>query len=101
MHIYVCIYIYIYHTTYAALSARNITVIVTRLNLRGGEDYLLNEKKKNPLHVSRLSRERRGFSLPERRKVGGGKGGSEGRKSFEIQSDLVAIVGNDRGWGIV
>jgi hypothetical protein len=49
-----------------------------------------------------LAREEEDFPSLEKKKVGRGKGGSsEGRKSFEIQSDLVAIVENDRGWGIV
>lgn len=56
--------------------------------------YLLKRKEKRPLRASRFSREGKGLSS------GGGR--KEGAKGyFEIQSDLVAIVGNDQEESLV
>lgn len=97
-NIYVCNIVYMYIIQRTQPYAENITVVVIRLSLK--MFYLLKRKEKRPLWVPRFSREGRGLSS-------GGKGGrrERGRREggeglFEIQSDLVAIVGIGSG-GIV
>lgn len=95
-NIYVCNIVYMYIIQRTQPYARNIIVVVIRLSLK--MLYLLKRKEKRPLWVSRFSSRgkrtflrRRGRSLEER--------GREGL--FEIQSDLVAIVGIDQEESLV
>lgn len=88
-------YVILYICICISYNIRSLTlevlVIVIRLSLK--MFYLLKQKEKRPLRASRVSREGRGlFSEGERR-------GREGL--FEIQSDLVAIVGNNQEESLV
>lgn len=58
--------------------------------------YLLKRKEKRPLRASRFYRKGKRTFL---RRGGEGERGGEGL--FEIQSDLVAIVGNDQEESLV